>query len=449
MDEVVYLVESPLVLEGRFDERFLELPERVIETAMQSHQRYFPLGGARFGFVANGGDPDTRSHRQRARPRGPARRRDLLLGARRRARDRGDGGGARPDHVSRQGRLLRGQDAPARGALRRARRAATRPGSRPGSPRPTRPRRSSTSSRSSRGFVGGEYARHGGHPEAVAAAVAEHYLPDQAGGPLPETAAGRVLSAADKLDNLTVAFAVGERPSGSRDPYGLRRAAIGLCRLATEGELEIRVPELVAKDLELLTAQGAEVTDDPADVQDFVLERLEGLLEIPVEFVRAARRAPLAELGAVARLAVALAEAAGSDAFERAYVAFDRSNRLAGKADGAAPQLDPTLASDAAEQELVEALSATAPQIEACAQAGDYAGARRGGRGARPSRRPVLRRGARHGPRRADPREPPAAPPRRPRRGRRARRPLPDPALASARPSALDSWRVRADRDVS
>src|ERR671935_203195 len=57
VEEVVYLVESVTVLEGRFDERFLQLPERVVVTAMQSHQRYFPLGGNRFAFVANGGEP--------------------------------------------------------------------------------------------------------------------------------------------------------------------------------------------------------------------------------------------------------------------------------------------------------------------------------------------------------------------------------------------------------
>ena len=58
LEEVVYLVEKVLVLEGSFDERFLQLPERVVVTAMQSHQRYFPLGGNRFAFVANGGDPE-------------------------------------------------------------------------------------------------------------------------------------------------------------------------------------------------------------------------------------------------------------------------------------------------------------------------------------------------------------------------------------------------------
>src|SRR6185295_14217327 len=59
LGEVVFLVESPIVLDGSFDERFLALPERVVTTAMESHQRYFPLGGNRFAFAANGGDDET------------------------------------------------------------------------------------------------------------------------------------------------------------------------------------------------------------------------------------------------------------------------------------------------------------------------------------------------------------------------------------------------------
>src|SRR5919198_738670 len=139
------------------------------------------------------------------------------------------------------------------------------------------------------GHIGAEYARLAGYPEAVCAAIDEQYLPDSAGGQLPETEAGRVLAAADKLDNLTVAFALGQRPTGSRDPYGLRRAAIGLCRLALEAGLELDISALVERDRQLLTQQGADATDDPSDVVDFAEERLEGLLDVPVEFVRAAR----------------------------------------------------------------------------------------------------------------------------------------------------------------
>ncbi len=128
LEEVVYLVESVAVLEGRFDERFLALPPRVIETAMQSHQRYFPLAGARFAFVANGGDPALGDPRQRARARGTARRRDLYLRARPGCRDRGARGPAWLDHVLPRRRLVRRQDPAARRARRAARRRRRREG---------------------------------------------------------------------------------------------------------------------------------------------------------------------------------------------------------------------------------------------------------------------------------------------------------------------------------
>ena len=225
------------------------------------------------------------------------------------------------------------------------------------------------------GHIGAEYARQAGYPEAVCAAIDEQYLPDSADGPLPQTEPGRVLAAAEKVDNLTVAFALGQRPTGSRDPHGLRRAAIGLCRLAVEGGLGIDVGALVARDLALLVEQQAEVTDDPSDVVDFVLERLEGVLDVPVEFVRAAREGSVIDLGAVAELARALAAGASTEEFDRAFVAFDRSNRLAGKADGAADSLDASLATDDAEVALIEALGAASPRIEAAMSERDFAGA--------------------------------------------------------------------------
>jgi glycyl-tRNA synthetase beta chain len=107
-------------------------------------------------------------------------------------------------------------------------------------------------------------------------------------------------------------------------------------------------------------------------VAEFVLERLEGLLDVPVEFVRAARRGAALELGAVARLAQTLAANAASEQFERAYVAYDRANRLAGRSDGAAPTLDPKLATDEAELALIDALASASPRIEAAMQARDF-----------------------------------------------------------------------------
>jgi glycyl-tRNA synthetase beta chain len=374
LDEVVHLVERPFVLTGRYDERFLELPSRVVDTVMQSHQRYFPLGPGRFAFVANGGDPELivagneNVLAGRLDDAAFSYARDLELGIDAMAERLGSitfhaRAGSFADKAARLAelcRLLGGGD-PSREAagLAKADQASTMVHEFP----------------ELEGFIGGEYARVAGKPEAVAAAIAEHYLPDAAGGPLPDTAAGRVLAAADKVDNLAVAFALGERPTGSRDPYGLRRAAIGLCRLALEGGLEIEVRTLVERDLALLVDQGAEVRDDPSDVWDFVVERLEGLLDVPVEFVRAARAAPVSEVGAVARLAETLAAEADTDAFARAYVAYDRANRLAGKADGAAKALDPRLATEEAEAALAQALGSVAPRIEAAVEARDFGGA--------------------------------------------------------------------------
>jgi glycyl-tRNA synthetase beta chain len=371
LEEVVYLVESPVVLEGRFDEQFLQLPPRVVETAMQSHQRYFPIEGARFAFVANGGDPDTvregneRVLEGRLEDASFTFERDVAKGIESLLRELSSitfvaGAGT---YAEKSARLQSLVDALAGGeASREAARLA----------KADQAAELVREFPDLQGHIGAEYARLAGYPEGVCAAIDEHYLPDAADATLPHTEAGRVLAAADKIDNLTVAFALGDRPTGSRDPYGLRRAAIGLCRLALEGGLEIDLRALVDHDLGLLREQGADLRDEASDVVDFVLERLEGLLDAPVEYVRAARRGSASELGAVARLAQTLAASAASELFERAYVAYDRANRLAGRADGAARSLDPKLATDDAELALIEALASTSPRIEAAVEARDF-----------------------------------------------------------------------------
>jgi glycyl-tRNA synthetase beta chain len=371
IEEVVYLVESPTVLEGRFDERFLELPPRVVETAMQSHQRYFPLEGARFAFVANGGEAEVvvagneRVLEGRLEDAHFTFERDVERGIEALAAELGSitfvaGAGSLADKSARLQALVveQGGGEASREAARLAKadQAAELVREFP----------------DLEGHIGAEYARLAGFPEGVCAAIEEHYLPDSADGPLPHTEPGRVLAAAEKLDNLTVAFALGQRPTGSRDPYGLRRAAIGLCRVAVEGGLQIDVAALAQRDIGLLAEQGADLEDDASDVADFVFERLEGVLDVPVEFVRAARRGGVTELGAVADLARTLAAEAPSEEFEQAYVAFDRSNRLAGRADGAASALDPALATDDAEVALIDALGSASPRIEAALGERDF-----------------------------------------------------------------------------
>jgi glycyl-tRNA synthetase beta chain len=340
LEEVVYLVESVNVLDGRFDERFLQLPERVVVTAMQSHQRYFPLGGNGFAFVANGGDPDTvRAGNEnvlegRLDDASFTFERDVAQGIERLAERLGAitffaGAGSFTDKTERLRGLvekLGGGEA----SLEAARLAKADQASELVREFPDL-----------EGHIGAEYARLAGYPEAVSAAIDEQYLPDSAGGPLPQTESGKVLAAADKLDTLSVSFGLGHRPTGSRDPYGLRRAAIGLCRLAVEGRLT--VPR------ELM----------PDEVREFVEERLEGLVDVPVEYVRAARASAAPDLGAIARLAQTLYEERETPSFEGVYTAYERANRLAGRAaDEAAAQLDRSLLREDAERALAEGLAA-------------------------------------------------------------------------------------------
>lgn len=350
--EVVHLVERPLVLEGVFDERFLQLPPRVVETAMQSHQRYFPLGGNRFGLVANGGDPDTvragnvNVLEGRLDDATFTFERDVQAGIEELAGRLGSivyfaGAGSFADKTARLEGLadrLGGGDASMEAArLGKADQSAELVREFP----------------ELEGHIGAEYARLAGFPEAVCSAIAEQYLPDSAGGPLPSTDPGRVLAAADRIDALTVSFSLGHKPSGSRDPFGLRRAAIGLCRLATEGGLTI--------PRELL----------PGEVAEFVEERFEGLLgDVPVEFVRAARTASVPDLGSVARLARAL-HALPDEQLAPIHTAYIRAGRL-GEKEKAAAKLDPELLTDEAEREVSQALTQIEPEITGAIEAGDF-----------------------------------------------------------------------------
>ena len=241
--EVLHLTEWPSVLRGSFPERFLDLPDRVIVTVMQSHQRYLPLLAddgrplSHFCFVANSG-PDAaatvitgneRVVRGRLDDAAFSLEKDLAR------RARGPRRRARADHLPRARRLARRPHGAARGA-RRARRATRRTPTRQTREHALVAARLAKADQASRlvgefaeleGYVGAVYARRAGLPEPVAVAIGEQYLPDGAGAAPPASTPGALVALADKLDSLATAFGLGELPTGSRDPYGLRRAAAG------------------------------------------------------------------------------------------------------------------------------------------------------------------------------------------------------------------------------
>jgi glycyl-tRNA synthetase beta chain len=225
------------------------------------------------------------------------------------------------------------------------------------------------------GVMGGYYARHDGETEAVAFAVEDHYRPRFAGDALPRGEAGLAVALADKLETLAGLFAIGEKPSGDKDPFALRRHALGVLRMLIERSLPLNLGALVQHALSTFTqVKAADAVRD--DVLAFVFDRLAGLLReqgysaLEVDAVVSARP-PWGEIPkrlAAVRAFAALPEAAALAAANKRV--GNILKKAEGNAHAAAP--DPALLKEAAEQALASALQAVAPRAEAAFAAGDY-----------------------------------------------------------------------------
>ena len=120
------------------------------------------------------------------------------------------------------------------------------------------------------GFIGSDYARISGENDAVVQGVKEHYFPLNADSELASGIEGQIVGIADKLDNICAVFASGKKPTGSSDPLGVRRAALGIIKTIIENNLEINLTELIKLTLELLPVE----SDCQADVEEFIIQRL-------------------------------------------------------------------------------------------------------------------------------------------------------------------------------
>ena len=292
LDEVANLVEQPHAIVGAFDEAYLELPAPVLQTVMEKHQRYFSLINPdngqllpHFITVANGGSVDADAVRHgneaviRARfadaayfwKRDTAHALDDFTPALAKLTFQSDLGSMR-DKVARLERLapvfaarLGLSDEDAALALRAAALSKSDLAS-----------DMVVDMTSLQGVMGREYARRGGEPEGVAQAIYEHYLPKGTHAELPATSAGLVLALADRFDSLVGLFAVDVRPSGTQDPFALRRAALGITSLLVGCEIPFDVRTAIDETAaELPVPVDAKVKDD---VLAFVGRRLEGQL---------------------------------------------------------------------------------------------------------------------------------------------------------------------------
>jgi len=390
LDEVTGLLEWPVAVGGDFDPRFLRVPHEALITTMQDNQRYFPVVSATgkllpsFVTVANidSRDPTQvrRGNERVIHPRFADAEffwlQDLKIPLAARLPRLGQvtfeqGLGSLRDKADRL-TTLAGYLAPVVGAnpLDAARAAQLCKCDLVSAMVFELPEL--------QGVMGRYYAQHDGEPEAVSRAIEEHYLPRHAGDRLPHTPAGRAVALADRLDTLVGIFATGKPPSGNRDPFGLRRAALGIIRILLEDAIDLDLLEALNATAAAFPP-GLRAVEQVDPVFRFVLERLRGVLldagARPDEFDAVEARRPTRVLDFQRRLRALRAfrqlEAAASLA-----AAHKRLRNILRRAeDQSAGLVDRNRLQLPAERQLAAEVEALAGEITPLVATGDYVAA--------------------------------------------------------------------------
>lgn len=398
LDEVTHLVEYPMPLMGRFEEKYLELPPEVPITVMKEHQRYFAVVDQSgklmpcFITVANtvARDPqvvvrgnervvrarleDARFYYEEDQKVPLAQRVEQLkavvfhskLGTSWEKVERFTEiakfvADALNLPLAEREKLLRAAQ------LCKADLVTGMVGEFP----------------ELQGVMGRDYALKQGEDPEIARAIYEHYLPNRAGGPLPEGVIGAILSIADKLDTIVGCFSVGMIPTGTADPFALRRQTLGIIRIIAEKSLPLSLLSLIRKAIPLLRRWATEPENDVySGVLNFFKGRLEHMLtSIPdTSFVPNAVRAALAVRMDVIpddiRRIEALSKFVQKPDFESLATAFkrvvniikDEPSEVASKK----PEVDPSLCKEPQERNLWASFEKIREQVRALAQKGEY-----------------------------------------------------------------------------
>ncbi len=215
------------------------------------------------------------------------------------------------------------------------------------------------------GVMGREYALLEGVDADIANAIAEHYLPVQAGGELPASDIGAFVSLADKMDTICGCFSVGLIPTGAADPYALRRATIGIISIILEKGYRLSLSALISRSLDLLEAK---LNRPKAQIQDDVLEFFRGRFvnllgnDFPGDAVEAVVSVSFDDLADARDRVKALAEFKSHPDFEELAVAFKRIGNII--KDGTDAPVDPALFQDAAEGGLYESFQMVKSSVD-------------------------------------------------------------------------------------
>ena len=225
------------------------------------------------------------------------------------------------------------------------------------------------------GIMGGYYARHEGLRDGVAIAIEDHYKPRFAGDALPRNHTGTVVALADKLETLVGLFGIGQLPTGDRDPFALRRHALGVIRILIEKNLPLSLPEL----FDAAAAPFGELIDKPTEaLLGFFGDRLAVSLReqgYSAQEVDAVLALQPPRLGDVPRRLAAVRAFAALPEAEALAAANKRVGNILKKAESAVEaRVDAALFQEAAEGALFEALQSVVPKAQAAFEQGDYTG---------------------------------------------------------------------------
>ena len=225
------------------------------------------------------------------------------------------------------------------------------------------------------GIMAYHYALHDGEAEDVALALNEQYMPKQAGGELPSTLTGCALAIAEKLDSLVGLFGINQPPTGTKDPFALRRAALGVLRIIVEKQLDVDLRDLISWAIEEHSA--LENNDLETQLLDYLLDRFRAWFDdegISAEvFLAVHARKPTKPVDFDKRIRAVAAFNALPQAEALAAANKRVSNILAKNKTGNDAGLNETLLSEPAEQALAKQLSALQSKVAPMFAAGDYA----------------------------------------------------------------------------
>ncbi|WP_214795725.1 MULTISPECIES: glycine--tRNA ligase subunit beta [unclassified Exiguobacterium] len=385
LEEVTNLVEWPTALFGEFDETYLDLPEEVLITTMKEHQRYFPVyvdGTLKNYFVTvRNGNADHLENVARGNEKViRARLADAVFFYEEDKKTKID------DQLARLDRIVFHEKLGTTGA--KARRVTE-------IAQTLAPLFDADLEKVNRagaihkfdlvsqmvyeftelqGIMGEKYALQQGEDKEVAAAIREHYMPRFAGDASPETATGAVLALADKLDSIAAFFGIGMIPSGSQDPFALRRQAQGVVQILGDWKIDLSIDKLLSKVVELQLEAGLYEADKEqvkAQLVEFFKLRLKYRLQeqqVRYDVIDAVLTTTLTVDRLDAR-AQAIQQFVSTDA-KSLIEQLSRVVNISKK--GEQGDVDPSLFENDQEVALNEAIEQTAPEATKAVQAGDY-----------------------------------------------------------------------------